>query len=257
MFSRKYTSALVLFLYVGCVDSSREDGIELNVATQDISLAAYSASSTSSATNVNTTAQIPVSFAAGETIMIGTQGITGSSFTGDTYLRLRNASQMDLATGDDACGTLGSRLSFTSPTAATFTVWAGCFGSDSCGSPNPNIVAISHRNLSFAFSASNTNNASLNTINKQVFLNGGNTVRVSTCSGEASGGSASGDTYLRLYANNGGVLTQVASNDNAETCSCGTSSLILFSVSSSGFYQINAGCALNTSCSGTVVIYSE
>jgi len=235
------------------------ESMDMIAIEQAIALAEYSASSTNSATNASTTAQIPIAFGAGETIMIGTQGITESIFSGDTFLRLRNSSLVDLATNDDSCGTLGSKLSFTAPSAATITIWAGCFGDSSCGSiSSPNVVGISRQKGTIVFSASNTNDATVNTINRQFFFNGGETIRASTCAGEAAGASATGNSYLRLFANNGGALTQVATNDNANsTCGCGLASLIVFTVPSAGFYQVRAGCSLNTSCSGTVSIYSE
>jgi hypothetical protein len=252
--SRQSIKFLVLaFLYPACTPP--EGDAELGTTEQDIALATYSASATNNATNAATTAQIPLAFAAGETIMIGTQGLTGSSFTGDTFLRLRNASQADLVISDDSCSTLGSRLAFTATSAVTHTIWAGCFSSNSCG---PNVVAVSRQKAKFAFSASNTNDATTNTVNQQFFFNGGETIRVSTCRTEADGASATNDTFLRLFSSNAGVFTQVAANDNASsTCGCGSASLILFTVPAAGLYQVRAGCALNTSCSGTVAIYSE
>jgi hypothetical protein len=245
--------------YSGCMATEDRSNAKIGTAEQEIALAEYTASNTASATNVSTTAQMPITFGAGETIMIGTQGITESTFSGDTFLRLRNSSLVDLATSDDSCGTLGSRLSFTALSAATHTIWAGCFGNSPCGSiSSPNVVAISRQKGTYVFSTSNTNDATVNTVNKQFFFNGGETIRASTCTNEAAGASATNDTYLRLFSNNGGVLTQIASNDNASsTCGCGAASLIMLTVPSAGFYQVRAGCSLNTGCSGTVAIYSE
>lgn len=247
---------VAILSHYGC---STSGDIKSGLVEQQIAVAEYTAANTSSATIAATTAQFPLAFNAGETIMVGTQGITESAFSGDTYLRLRNTSLADLATSDDSCGTLGSKLSFTAPIAATHIIWAGCFGSQLCGSASsPNVVAISRQKGAYAFSASNTNDATVNTINKQIFFNGGETIRASTCTNEAAGASATNDTYLRLFSNNGGVLTQIAANNNANsTCGCGTASLILFTAPTSGFYQVRAGCSLNTSCSGTVAIYSE
>jgi hypothetical protein len=246
-------------VYAGCMAVEDRSNAKIGITAQEIALAEYSASNTNSATNASTTAQIPIAFNAGETIMIGTQGLTESTFSGDTFLRLRNSSLVDLATSDDSCATLASRLSFTAPSAATHTIWAGCFGGSSCGNiSKPNVVAISRQKGTYVFSASNTNDATVNTVNQQFFFNGGETIRVSTCLNEAAGASATNDTYLRLFSNNGGVLTQIASNDNASsTCGCGVASLIMFTTPSAGFYQVRAGCSLNTSCGGTVAIYSE
>lgn len=249
---------ILTFVCSGCMAAEGSDNGKVGTTEQELAALAYSASATANASNAST-AKIPIAFNANETLMIGTQGITESSFNGNTYLRLRNASLDNLAVNDDYCGTPGSRLSFTVTNAITYTLWAGCFGDLACGSATaPNVVAISRRKGTYILSASNTDNATINTINKQFYLNGGETIRVSTCALEATGASAVGDTYLRLFVNNGGVLTEVASNDNAvSACSCGTASLILFTATLSGYYQVRAGCALNTSCSGTVAIYGE
>jgi hypothetical protein len=82
---------------------------------------------------------------------------------------------------------VGSRLSFTSPVAVTHTLWAGCAANLSCGSPTPNVIAVSRREGTYFFTASNTNNATTNTVNRQFFFNGGEVVRVSTCGAEATG----------------------------------------------------------------------
>src|SRR5262245_3558334 len=123
----RQSSILVVlaFLFPAC---AADDGdADLGAAEQDTTIASYSATLTSNATVASQTAMIPIAFGAGETIMIGTQGITGSSFVGDTFLRLRSPSGADLAVSDDVCGTRGSRLSFTSPNAVTDTIWGGCF----------------------------------------------------------------------------------------------------------------------------------
>lgn len=264
MHNRRITSnasslfVVLAFTYTGCMPGGQGDELGDDAVEQDIAVAGYSASATASATVAATTAQIPIAFAAGETLMIGTQGIAGSAFSGDTVLRLRNAALTDLAVSDDVCGTTGSRLSFTSPVAAVLTVWAGCFANSACGSPTQNVVAVSRRQGGFAFSTTNTNNATTNTVNQQFFFNGGEVARVSTCGAEATGASATGDTFVRLFRNNAGLFTQVATNDNAvSTCGCGSSSLIKFTIPSAGFYEVRAGCALNGSCSGSVAIYRE
>jgi hypothetical protein len=264
MRNRMITTASSLFVvlavtYTGCIPGDDDDAPGEDTVEQGIAIGGYSASGTASATVAATTAKIPVVFAAGETLMIGTQGITGSAFSGDTVLRLRNPALTDLAVSDDVCATQGSRLSFTSPVAAMLTVWAGCFANTACGvAPNQNVVAVSRRIGTYAFAATNTSNATTNTVNQQFFFNGGETARVSTCGAEAAGASATNDTVLRLFRNTGGVFTEVASNNNAiSTCGCGSASLIKFTIPSAGFYEVRAGCALNGSCSGTVAIYNE
>src|SRR5882724_3687634 len=119
--SKASSSFIVLaFTYTGCMPIENDDDLDGNAVEQEVALAGYSASMTASATNPATTAKIPVVFTAGETLMIGTQGIAGSAFSGDTFLRLRNAALTDLAVNDDVCPPArGSRLSFTSGVATT------------------------------------------------------------------------------------------------------------------------------------------
>ncbi len=89
----------------------------------------YSASNTSSATQNTFNVDIPM--AAGQTLSIGTCGVEGASGTDDTYLRLFNASNTEVASNDDACGFL-SFLQFTAMTTGTYQVRAGCFAGSSC-----------------------------------------------------------------------------------------------------------------------------
>jgi hypothetical protein len=95
----------------------------------------------------------------------------------------------------------------------------------------------------FSFTGANTNHALANTTNLAIALNAGQTVTVSVC-GEG-GSSFSGDTYLRLYDFWG---TQSADDDDA----CGRGSRIVYTATSGGSFQINAGCWSSGSCSGTV-----
>jgi hypothetical protein len=96
--------------------------------------------------------------------------------------------------------------------------------------------------VTFTFTATNTNSASQNTVNHDVNLVAGQTLRFGTCTVPGSFGT--GDTYLRLF--NG--ATQVASNDDA----CGVLSYASFTATTAGTYQIRAGCFSSGSCSGTV-----
>jgi hypothetical protein len=72
-----------------------------------------------------------IALAAGQTLTVGTCGVYGASFHGDTYLRLFNAAGVQVAKNDDACGT-GSRITYTAPTSQTIEVRAGCFVNTSC-----------------------------------------------------------------------------------------------------------------------------
>ncbi|RYZ43255.1 MAG: serine protease [Myxococcaceae bacterium] len=96
--------------------------------------------------------------------------------------------------------------------------------------------------VTFTFTATNTNSANQNTVNRNVTLAAGQTLKFGTCT--VPGSSGTGDTYLRLY--NG--TTQVTSNDDA----CGTLSYASFTATAAGTYQIRAGCYSSGSCSGTV-----
>jgi hypothetical protein len=89
----------------------------------------YSATNTNSATQNTVNFDIPM--AAGQTLSIGTCGLPGASGTGDTYLRLFDASNTLVASNDDACSVL-SFFTFTTTTTGTFQVRAGCFSTGSC-----------------------------------------------------------------------------------------------------------------------------
>jgi V8-like Glu-specific endopeptidase len=90
----------------------------------------YSATNTNSAQQ-NTVNQ-SVTLAAGQQITLGTCGVAGSAFTGDTYLRLYSAAGAQVASNDDACGGRGSSLTFTATTAGTYQIRGGCYSSTSC-----------------------------------------------------------------------------------------------------------------------------
>ncbi len=92
----------------------------------------YNASNTSSASvnTVNRTLPLTV----GQTLTLGTCGVTGSSFSGDTYLRLYSPSGTQVAYNDDACGGVGSNFTYTVPAGAggNYQLRAGCYSSSSC-----------------------------------------------------------------------------------------------------------------------------
>ncbi|MEZ4364405.1 MAG: serine protease [Kofleriaceae bacterium] len=208
----------------------------------------YSASNTNSAQQ-NTVNKV-VALAAGDKITLGTCGLTGAAFTGDTWLRLVAPSGGEVASNDDACGGRGSNLTFTASTAGNYEIRGGCYSSGSCtgtvvwdlttGTPPPPPPAGG----SFSFSASNTNSAQQNTVNQNVAIAAGQRITLGTCN--VSGGSFTGDTWIRLYNPSG---AQVASNDDA--CG-GRGSNLSYSATAAGTYQIRAGCYSSGSCSGTV-----
>lgn len=90
----------------------------------------YGAANTNSATQ--NTSNFDISIVAGQILTIGTCGVPGSSGTGDTYLRLFDASSTEVAFNDDACGGLLTNFTFTATTTGTFQVRAGCFLTQSC-----------------------------------------------------------------------------------------------------------------------------
>ena len=92
----------------------------------------YSASNTSSA-SVNTVNQT-IFLMPGQLLTLGTCGVTGASFTGDTFLRLNNPSGTTVVFNDDACGGVGSNFTYTVPAGAggNYQLRAGCYSSGSC-----------------------------------------------------------------------------------------------------------------------------
>jgi V8-like Glu-specific endopeptidase len=202
----------------------------------------YSATNTNSAQQ-NTTNRT-VTLKAGDKVTVATCGLTGSAFTGDTFLRLFSGTTQ-VAFNDDACGGRGSSMTHTAAAAGTFEIRAGCFSSGSCtGTVIIQITAgTPPSGGSFNYSASNTNSAQQNTVNQNVTINAGQTIQFGTCT--VPGSSGTGDTFLRLF-NPSGV--QVASNDD----SCGTLSFASHTATVSGTFQIRAGCFSSNSCSGTV-----
>ncbi|REG30671.1 hypothetical protein ATI61_106140 [Archangium gephyra] len=92
----------------------------------------YTASNTTSAT-VNTSNKL-IALTAGQVLTLGTCGVTGSTFSGDTYLRLYNPSAAEVISNDDACGGVGSSFTYTVPAGAggNYELRAGCYSSGSC-----------------------------------------------------------------------------------------------------------------------------
>ncbi len=240
------------------MEPTQEEDSALGTVKNRLAFFDYSASNTNSAQDATNSAQSVISLAAGETVMLGTCGLAESAFTGDTYLRLYNPSWAQVASNDDSdsCGpdSLGSKLVYTAPAAGLYTLRAGCFNVGTCSGT----VALSRRKATYAVpSLSNTNNATINTFNKQYYFNGGEVLRVSTCGASAHGATASGDTVLRIFQqSNGNYTTLVASNDNPGAL-CGTAAEVVYSVPSAGYYQVRVGCAANTACSATVAVYTE
>ncbi len=208
----------------------------------------YNATNTNSAQQ-NTTNKV-LALTAGQKLTVATCGLTGATFTGDTYLRLFGPSATEVASNDDACGGRGSSISFTATTSGNYEVRAGCYTTGTCGGtvvweivdgPPPPPPPTGG---TYAFSATNTSSATRGTVNKDVTLTAGQRITLGTCG--VTGSAFTGDTYLRLYTSTG---TQVASNDDA--CS-GQGSNLGYTATTGGTFQIRAGCYQNKTCSGTV-----
>jgi V8-like Glu-specific endopeptidase len=204
----------------------------------------YSATNTNSAqqNTVNKT----VALAAGDKITLGTCGLTGSTFTGDTWLRLFGPSGTEVSSNDDSCGGAGSSVTYTATAAGNYQIRGGCYSSGSCtGTVVWQITpGTPPSGSSYSYSATNTNSAAQNTVNQSVTLNAGQSITLGTCG--VTGSSFTGDTYLRLF---GPAATQVASNDDA--CG-GRGSNLTFTATATGSYQIRGGCYSSGSCNGTV-----
>jgi hypothetical protein len=100
---------------------------------------------------------------------------------------------------------------------------------------------------SFAYSATNTNFATVNTTHRFVSLEPGQTITAGTCG--VSGASGTGDTFVHLIGPTGAI---VASNDDGP--GCGLLSELSFTAPPlvGGLYEIQAGCFSSNSCTGTV-----
>ncbi|WP_164017155.1 vWA domain-containing protein [Pyxidicoccus trucidator] len=197
----------------------------------------FSVSGTNNAT-VNTANQ-GIYLLAGETLTVGTCGVTGASATGDTSMRLFGLTGTEVAASDDGCGLL-SKITYTAPATGTYQVRVGCFANNPCSGTAAYTISGA-----FNYSAANTSNATVNTTNRPVYLRPGQRIQVGTCT--VPGSSGVGDTFLRLFGSTG---TQVALNDQA----CGNLSYISYLVPTTGAGQseVRAGCFSSLSCSGTV-----
>ncbi|MCP3101360.1 serine protease [Myxococcus sp. K15C18031901] len=204
----------------------------------------FNATNTNSAQQNTTNKKLVLG--AGQSLAVGTCGLTGAKVTGDTFLRLVNPAGVPVASNDDACGGRGSSLVFTAPSTGEYEVRAGCYSNATCGGtvvwqltggqqpPTP-------AHGTFAFSVVNTNFAQQATANRELTLSAGQVLTVGTCG--VDGASFTGDTYVRLFS--GGL--EVAFNDDA--CS-GRGSSITYSAPASGSVQVRIGCYGNTACSG-------
>jgi hypothetical protein len=211
----------------------------------------YSAANTNSATT--NTPNFSISLGAGQTITAGTCGVAGSSGTGDTFLRLFDAANHEVASNDDAggaCGTL-STLSFTTPVAGTFQLRAGCFSSSSCSGTVAYTLSSNDGGGAYSYIGLDTASATQLTTDQPLVLKAGQTLKLGTCN--LPGSTGVGDTLLRLF---GPDSQEVTSSDDA--CG-GTLSNTSFTVpaGADGNYTIRAGCFGALGCTGTVAFTVE
>jgi hypothetical protein len=184
---------------------------------------------------------------------------TGQCQPGATPPAGTSCADGDVCNGDETCNGFGTCVPGTPPvvndnnacTADACDATAGvthtplpdgtsCNGSGTCSAGT---CVGGNTSGSFSYSATNTASATQNTVNFDVQLAAGQTLSAGTCS--LSGASGVGDTFLRLFD---GSSTLVTFNDDF----CGLLSFFTFTASSSGVFQIRAGCFSSTSCSGTV-----
>lgn len=207
----------------------------------------YAASGTASATTAYKS--FTVQLQAGQLLELGTCDLEGSSFTGDTYLRVVLAGA-EVAANDDACAGLGSRLSYTAATSGTYEIRMGCYSSSSCsGLAGYSIATPAGTRTGTgarSYSAAATGGATTGYSTLVLDLTQGQVLDVGTCGG--MGPSHSGDTLLRLIDLDGQV--ELTSNDNA--CG-GLGSRLSYTADRTGTFEVRLGCAGSTACSGNVV----
>jgi trypsin-like peptidase len=237
----------VFQIRAGCFASNTCGGIVAYTLSNQ-GLFNYQAVNTSSA-QVNTT-NVFIPLATGQTINLGTCGFPGATAVGDTFLRLFDPFGNQVALNDDACGGVGSNLSFTATTPGSYQLRAGCFSGSACSGTIFWLTSRNDGGGSYAFTASNTASATQNTIDQPLSLLAGQTIRFGTCG--LAGSSGTGDTFVRLMGPNS---EQVTFNDDA----CGVLSNASFVVpaGSEGSYLIRAGCFSGNSCSGGLAFTVE
>jgi hypothetical protein len=96
---------------------------------------------------------------------------------------------------------------------------------------------------SFSYSASNTSSATQNTVNFDIAIVAGQLLSIGTCG--VAGASGTGDTFLRLFDPFNNLVA--AADDQ-----CGVLTFFTFRATTTGTFQVRAGCFGSGSCSGTV-----
>ncbi|MCP3061153.1 VWA domain-containing protein [Myxococcus sp. K38C18041901] len=200
----------------------------------------FSVSNTSNAT-INTANQ-GIHLLAGETLTVGTCGVTGASATGDTALKLFGPTGSVVAQNDDSCGLL-SQVTYTASVTGTYQVRVGCFANNPCNGQVAYTITGG-----FPFRAANTNNGTVNTYNSPVHVRPGQRLQLGTCN--VAGASAVGDTIIRLFSPVA-PRQQLVINDDA--CPGGLSYFSYVVPSTvAGTAEVRVGCFSTTACSGNV-----
>jgi hypothetical protein len=167
----------------------------------------------------------------------------------------------DLCNGDEVCNGFSTCLSGTPPVVSddnTCTVDAcdsttgvvhiplpdgtTCNGTGVCTAGTCSVEAPTSG--SFFYTASDTNFATQNTTNLDISILAGQTLEIGTCG--VPGASGSGDTFLRLFDPSNNLV--VAADD---ACG-GLLTFFSFTATTTGIFQVHAGCFSSGSCSGTV-----
>jgi hypothetical protein len=103
---------------------------EKNSAPPITGACSYFASNTNNATM--NTVDCPIHLYEGQVLTIGTCGVPGATFSGNTYLRIEDQSAMPVGANDNACGGLGSNLSIVAASPGTYNLKAGCAAMTAC-----------------------------------------------------------------------------------------------------------------------------
>ncbi|WP_164014678.1 trypsin-like peptidase domain-containing protein [Pyxidicoccus trucidator] len=224
-------------VHAGCISNTRCRG----TVAWSLGGNLYGAANTQSATQGTFDQRFTLT--EGQTLQVGTCGMTGATVTGDTYLRLFDPQGVQLMVSDDACGGRGSNIKYTVPAGkgGSYQLRAGCYANGACSG---NLAyASSGGSGSFVYDAANTASATTGTINHDLILSAGQVLTVGSCG--MPNAYTPQDTFLRLV-NAGG--TEVAFNDDT----CGAGSRITYTAPADGIYQLRAGCYGTNACSGTV-----
>lgn len=262
-----YTSpiAQTLTLEAGCYSMESCSG---TVAwTKGLSNIPFSATNTNSGAQ-NTTDRT-VHLVEGDKVTIGTCGLPGASYTGDTVVGLFLGSTV-VSGNDNDCGGLGSRSLYRVTTAGDYTVKVGCAGSSSCSGnavvrvTPPTAVTgtktfIGHTPRPCLPSNEPQICDTTDPNEVRLLLRAGDVFSAGTCPNLVPGASGSGDTLLSLVGPDG--LQTWTSDDN---CPGNPNPLLsaytnmLVTPDKAGAYTLHNNCYNDTeTCSGTTLYSTQ